>query len=137
MRPRRDKSVQFLECVRGWCKHFRAPAVVLFHPPRKDRCLIQALDEWLEWIDANSQGPFACLHPWGLGIRRHNPLGMDYVTAQEGWRGTRPFGAIQIILHELFSGNKFLELDFDEAGPGQGILPAAWHGVEVVRLRLP
>lgn len=126
-----------MECVRGWCKHFRAPAVKLFHAPREDRCLIQATDEWLKWIDANSQGPFACLHSWNRSIRRHNPLGLDQATAREGWRGERPFGAIQIILHHLVGKSEFLEIDFDEAGPGQGLLPAAWHGIEVVRLRLP
>ncbi len=142
MKPRRDKPAQFLACFQGWCEHFREPLVELYdepgaRPARDDRCLIRATSEWIDWIDANSHGYGRCLQNWNLGIHRHNPLELDDPTAMQGWRGTRPFAAIQIILHGPPERSIFLEIDFDEAGPGQGVLPAIWHGVEVVRLRLP
>lgn len=129
---RKDKPAQFLACFEGWCKHFRAPPVELYdqsgaHPCRGDRCLIRVAYGWLEWLEANSQGLYHCLQPWDLGIKQHNPLGMEGVTAMQGWRGARPFAAIQIILHGPPEKFIFLEIDFDLSNPGQGALPAALH----------
>jgi hypothetical protein len=142
MRRTKDKLAQFLACFEGWCKHFRAPAVELYdepgaHPSREDRCLIRATGEWLEWLEANSQGPYPCIQTWDHGIGQHNPLDLEDETAMQGWRGTRTLAAIQIILHGPPEKFIFLEVDFDLANPGRGLLPLIGHGVEWLWLRLP
>ncbi len=146
MRRTEDRPAQFLACFAGWCKHFRAPAVELFGEPREDRCLIRATPEWLAWIEANSQGPERCLQIWDHGISRHNPLESLYPSAVTGWRGTRPFAAIQVIHHSPFHfpaeawpllPPEFIEIDFDLSNPGRGLLPAAGHAAEWLWLRLP
>ncbi len=140
MKRRRDKPAQFLACFQGWREHFRAPPVELYdepgaRPSREDRCLIRATGEWIDWIDAHSHGPYASIRSWNRGIHRHNPLGLEDSTAMQGWRGTRPFAAIQIILHGPPERSEFFEIDFDLANPGRGVLPAVGHAVEVVWLR--
>lgn len=151
MKRKRDRPAQFLACFAGWCKHFRAPSFELYddaarilhcraarpelNPSRKDRCLIRVTGEWSEWLAANSQGPYRCLQPWGQSIKRHNPLELLHPSAMEGWRGERPFAAIQIIHHRPFQlpGETFpclpdfREINFDLGNPGQGALPAALH----------
>ena len=150
MRRTEDRPAQLLKCFAGWREHFRAPAVELYdepgaNPSREDRCLIRATGEWLEWLEANSQGPYPCLWRWNHGIARHNPLESLYPSAVTGWRGTRPFAAIQIIHHSPFHlpGETWpllpevLEVDFDLSNPGRGLLPAVGHAAEWLWLRLP
>lgn len=142
MKCKRDKPAQFLACFEGWCRHFRAPPVQLYdeagaNPAREDRCLIRATGDWVQWLDANSQGLYRCLQPWDLGIARHNPLGLDSRTALQGWRGTRPFAAIQIILHGPPERFIVLEIDFDELNAAGGLLPLIGHGLEWAWYRLP
>ena len=127
-------ELQFLACFHGWRKHFRAPPIDLFGKPREDRCLIRATHEWTDWVEANSHGPFRCLAPWNRSIAAHKPLGGPAVTAAFGWRGTRVFGAIQIIQHHT-QFDDYLEIDFDLSNPGRGFAPAVGHAAEWLWLR--
>ncbi len=147
MRPQRNRQaakadrklraqLQFLACFHGWRAHIHAPPIDLFGKPREDRCLIRATHEWTEWVEANSHGPFRCLEPWSRGIAAHKPLGGPAVTAAFGWRGTRVFGAIQIIQHHT-ELDSYLEIDFDLFSPSRGLLPLIGHSMEWSWHRVP
>ncbi len=148
MRRKKDRPAQFLACFEGWCQHFLAPPVELYdeagvNPSREDRCLIRATPEWLQWIEANSQGPFRCLQPWDHGIIRHRPFTRARRTAVEGWKGERFFAAIQIIRHDPQLGvekpilPEALEVDFDVIGAASGSAGLGGHALEWFIQRLP
>ena len=128
MRPRKDKRAQFLAIVEAWRKAVEAPPIKLVRS-YDDRCLIEATDDWLRWLDVSP-----AVEPWKRGIARHKPFGGKAKTAIRGVRGVRVFGAVQIIVH-LYEGRFYLEIDFDRVNPGRGLLPAIGHAGEWLWLR--
>lgn len=128
MLRKKNKPEQFLKCFEGWCRYYGAPHASVYDL-REDRCLFRHTLQWPAWAAAH-------MEPWKAGITKHNPLGADFVTARQGWRGKKVMASLQVIRHEL-DGFQFMEVDFDAINPSQGLAPLIGHGLEYCWYRLP
>ena len=85
-----------------------------------DRCVFLKNFQFITNFELVAKDHF---EPWKLGIGKHaKVLG---TTAMRGWREKAPWNSMQVIEHY-----SLIEIDFDRANPGYGILPFVIHGFE-------
>jgi len=128
MTQRRHKKL-CAQCAKNfetWGKNEGFPPVEVLEV-RPDRVLFGWHKDCYTWCEEH-------MDRWTLAIHKHRPFGAD--TALIGWRERRPWFAVQIVLHQAPDWRLVGEWDVDEGNPGQGALPALYHGLSWLWYRL-